>query len=244
MRKKIRLDSLLVELQLAETIENARKLIMSGRVLVKDTVVDKSGTLVAIDAAVRLTGMKSFVGRGAVKLSSALQDFSLQVTGLICADVGSSTGGFTEVLLNAGAVKVYAIDVGYNELDYKLRKDPRVVVMERTNARHVDRLPEPVGLVTIDVSFISLRLILPIVKNWLSRDGQILALMKPQFEANAAEVGEGGVIKDAALHQRLLQDFAEWSDANGFDLLATHESAITGAKGNREFFMLFKPVVQ
>ncbi len=156
-----------------------------------------------------------YVSRGGFKLAGALQAFGLDVTGRTCVDVGACTGGFTDVLLQNGAARVYAIDVGYGQLDWKLRQDPRVVVMERTNARYLESLPEAVSFVSIDVSFISLKLILPAVKKWITPDADIVALIKPQFEAGRKQVGKGGIVKDPAVHGQVLTDLLTWSQENG-----------------------------
>jgi 23S rRNA (cytidine1920-2'-O)/16S rRNA (cytidine1409-2'-O)-methyltransferase len=174
------------------------------------------------------------VGRGAFKLEAALDAFALQVDGWVCADVGASTGGFTEVLLERGARRVYAIDVGYGQLAWRLRQDSRVVVMERTNARTLASLPEAVRLAVVDVSFISLRLILPAVRRWLARDGEAVALAKPQFEAGRGTVGRGGVIRDQALRRSVLDALAAELTAEGWERVAAIDSPIAGASGNLE----------
>ena len=193
---KVRLDQLLVQRNLVESRERAQRLIMAGEVLVNDRVADKPGMQIAAEAAIRIKEPLPYVSRGGLKLAAALDRFSIPIARMICADVGASTGGFTDCLLQRGAAKVYAIDVGYGQLDWKLRSDPRVVVMDRTNARYVDSLPEPIGLAVIDASFISLRLILPAGLKWLSAEAHIVALIKPQFEAGRDRVGKGGVVRD------------------------------------------------
>ena len=176
-------------------------------------------------------------GGGGFKLAGALTNFDLEVQGAICADVGACTGGFTDVLLQNGAARVYAIDVGYGQLDWSLRQDDRVVVMERTNARYLESLAEPVSFVAIDVSFISLRLILPAVKQWLSANANVVALIKPQFEAGPKQVGRGGIVKDTAVHRSVLQELWQWFGANGFGVQGLITSSVTGADGNIEFLV-------
>ncbi|RLC56795.1 MAG: TlyA family rRNA (cytidine-2'-O)-methyltransferase, partial [Chloroflexota bacterium] len=202
---KRRLDVLLVERGLAESRTQAQRLIRAGLVRVAGQVADKPGTQVATNAAITLQARPRFVSRGGEKLEAALVRFGLDVRGWVAADVGASTGGFTDCLLQHGARRVYAIDVGYGQLDWRLRNDPRVVVMERTNARYLESLPEPVDLVTVDVSFISLGLILPMAVRWLKPGGQVVALIKPQFEAGRREVGKGGVVRDPQVHRRVLE---------------------------------------
>ena len=193
---KVRLDQLLVQRNLVESRERAQRLIMAGEVLVNDRVADKPGMSIAVDAAIRIKEPLPYVSRGGLKLAAALDRFPIPIERVVCADVGASTGGFTDCLLQRGAARVYAIDVGYGQLDWKLRNDPRVVVMDRTNARYLESLPEPIRVATIDASFISLRLILPAVLQWLCPDAHIVALIKPQFEAGRERVGKGGVVRD------------------------------------------------
>ena len=206
---KQRLDALVVDLGLAESRSQAQGLIRAGRVRVAGQVVDKPGSQIASSAEIALERPPPFVSRGGEKLEAALQRFDLDVEGLIAADVGASTGGFTDCLLQRGARRVYAIDVGYGQLDWGLRNDPRVVVMERTNARHLQSLAEPVEVVVADASFISLKLILPAAVRWLGIDGQVIALIKPQFEAGRAQVGKGGVVRDPEVHRGVLQGVLE-----------------------------------
>lgn len=232
---RLRLDHLLVRRGLAESRTEAQRLIRAGEVRVADQVVDQPGTLVAPDVPITLAARPRFVSRGGEKLEAALIGFGIDVRGWVAADVGASTGGFTDCLLQRGAVRVYAIDVGYGQLDWRLRNDPRVVVMERTNARYLERLPEPVHLVTIDVSFISLRLILPRAVGWLRPRGQIVALMKPQFEAGRRDVGKGGVVRDPAVHRRVLVEVAQAAEALGLILRGMMVSPLLGPAGNREF---------
>lgn len=217
--------------------ETAGKWILAGLVRVNGEVGDKAGMLVSDDAAVEVAQSREFVGRGAYKLEAALKAFPIPVTGAVCADVGVCTGGFTEVLLRAGAKKVYAIDVGYGDLDWKIRSDSRVVVMERTNARHVESLGEPVSVVSIDVSFISLTKILPAVQRWLAPHADIIALVKPQFEAERGEVGTGGIIVDPEVHDRVVMEVAVCAEALGLRRMGIEASPILGAEGNREFLL-------
>ncbi|GLV58433.1 TlyA family rRNA (cytidine-2'-O)-methyltransferase [Dictyobacter sp. S3.2.2.5] len=240
--KKERLDVALVRLGLAPSRERARAIIMTGQVYVGDRMVDKPGTLVPPDAACRVAEASpelKFVSRGGLKLEKALDTFQLQPTDRIAIDVGSSTGGFTECLLERGATRVYAIDVGHGQLAWKLRNDPRVVVMERTNIRHLTSLPEPMQCAVIDVSFISLRLVLPALVPLLAHnaDTWIVALVKPQFEAGKAEVDRGGgVIKDPEVHQRVLQELRSWiSEHTPLQVAGEIDSPILGRDGNREF---------
>ncbi len=233
--RKERLDLVLVERGLVESRSAAQKLILAGQVFVGESRADKPGTLVAIDASIRLRQGLPFVSRGGVKLQAALDVFTLDVAGLVCADVGASTGGFTDCLLQRGAARVYAIDVGYGQLGWKLRRDPRVVVLERTNARYLTSLPEPIDLATIDVSFISLTLILPAVSRWLQANGQVVSLVKPQFEAGREQVGKGGVVRDAAIHADVLRRVLNWANTHGLTPIGVTRSPITGPAGNVEF---------
>jgi 23S rRNA (cytidine1920-2'-O)/16S rRNA (cytidine1409-2'-O)-methyltransferase len=233
---RVRLDLLLVERGLAESRERAQRLIRAGRVRVGDRVVDKPGALVPPDAPVRIIEPFPYVSRGGLKLAAALARFPVPVRGAVCADVGASTGGFTDCLLQHGAVRVYAIDVGYGLLDMRLRQDPRVIVMERTNARYLTELPEPVHLVTMDVSFISVRLILPNAHRWLVPEGHAIVLVKPQFEAGRAEV-KRGVVRDRAVHERVLRTLIEWSRAHGWWPRGLIPSPLLGPAGNVEFLL-------
>ncbi len=237
MTEKQRLDVLIAERGLAESREMARRLIMAGDVTVNGGVMDKPGTRVAIDAQVTVRALPRFVSRGGDKLDAALAAFSIVVDGWLCADVGASTGGFTDCLLKRGAAKVYALDVGYGQLDYRLRRDPRVVVMERTNARYVEALPENPALAVIDASFISLRLLLPVVKRWLIPAGQVVALIKPQFEAGRSDVGKGGVVKDSAIHTSVLHEVLAAAESDGFVVRGLIRSPLKGPAGNIEFLV-------
>ena len=219
------------------TRDLAEKQIRAGLVRVEGSVVDKPGTLVSVEAQITLAPRKDFVGRGALKLAGALDSFILSPDDKICADVGACTGGFTEVLLQRGARKVYAIDVGYGDLDWKIRTNPKVVVMERTNVRYVDQLPDPISLVTIDVSFISLTKILPVIAKWLVPGGTVVALVKPQFEAARDEVGEGGIIGSSEVHEKVLAKIHEFLPTAGLRHRGTIPSPILGTEGNKEFLM-------
>lgn len=237
MSLKKRLDILLVERQLAPSRSKAAAMIMAAEVKVDDRLIDKPGAMVSNDAMIRLKAKPRFVSRGGIKLEAALNAFAVDPTGTICADVGASTGGFTDCLLQHGAAKVYAIDVGSGLLDYRLRLDQRVVLLEKTNARHLESLPESPALVVIDVSFISLRLIFPAVRQWVGEGAKVIALVKPQFEAGKSEVGKGGIVRQPAVHRRVLRAVTAFAAANGFAMRDVIQSPITGAKGNVEFLL-------
>lgn len=236
--KRLRLDELLVQRGLAETRSQARALILAGEVRVDGRVVDKAGSAVAPDEAVELAQPARFVSRGGEKLDHALTVFQVEVAGCVCADFGASTGGFSDVLLQRGAARVYAIDVGYGQLHYRLRSDPRVVVMDRVNVRYLEGLPEPIDLVTIDVSFISLSLVLPAAGRVLTPKGRSVALVKPQFEAGRDKVGKGGVVRERKTHREVLERAAAFAREAGFTLRGVTRSPITGPAGNVEFFIL------
>jgi 23S rRNA (cytidine1920-2'-O)/16S rRNA (cytidine1409-2'-O)-methyltransferase len=238
---KVRLDQLLVERGLVESRERAQRLIMAGEVRVNDQVVDQPGALVKPDGVVHIQEPRPYVSRGGLKLAAALERFAIPLAGAICADVGASTGGFTDCLLQRGAAKVYAIDVGYGQLDWKLRSDPRVVVMDRTNARCVESLPEPIGVAVVDASFISLRSILPSVLKWLTSDAHLVTLIKPQFEAGRDRVGRGGVVRDAGVHAEVLRAIWQAAITIGFSPIDLIRSPLTGPAGNIEFLMWLRP---
>jgi 23S rRNA (cytidine1920-2'-O)/16S rRNA (cytidine1409-2'-O)-methyltransferase len=244
---KTRLDLLLVARGLAATRERARALILAGDVRVDGRPITKAGTGVAEDAQLELrTPDHPWVGRGGLKLAHALKVFGLDVRGKRALDIGASTGGFTDVLLAAGAVQVVALDVGENQLDWRLRSDPRVICLEGVNARYLtpDLLPADArrfDLVTADVSFISLRHILPVVPPLLAPGGRVIVLVKPQFEAGRHEVAAGGIVRDAAVQQRAVDAVAEAALQVGLTRLALEPSPVTGAEGNREFLMLLAP---
>jgi 23S rRNA (cytidine1920-2'-O)/16S rRNA (cytidine1409-2'-O)-methyltransferase len=232
---KQRLDVLLVERNLVVSRELARRLIMAGEVMVNGRLVDKPGTQIALDSTLEVKAAPRFVSRGGEKLEAALTELNIFVEGKICADVGASTGGFTDCLLQHGAAKVYAIDVGYGQIDYRLRQDPRVVVIERTNARYIETLPEPVQLISMDASFISLRLLLPVVKKWLTKPGTVIPLIKPQFEAGKHDVGKGGVVKSPEVHRRVLHEVLSAAQQQGFTVGGLILSPLKGPAGNIEF---------
>ena len=233
--KKARLDRLLVARGLVESRSIAQRLIRAGEVLVEGQLVDKPGTQVPVEAAIRLKARPRFVSRGGEKLAAALERFDVPVEGRVAADIGASTGGFTDCLLQHGAAKVYAIDVGYGQLAWKLRRDPRVVVMERTNARYLRALPEKVGLIVSDLSFISLRLVYATAIDWLEERGDVVSLIKPQFEAGRREVGKGGVVRDPRVHRRVLEEVAAAMAKLGLGLRGLMASPLLGPAGNVEF---------
>jgi len=237
---KKRIDSLLVERGLAESRTKAQALVMAGEVLVNGKAAVKAGTLVAEEAVIEVAEPPPFVGRGGLKLDYALEQFRIDVSSLVVADIGASTGGFTDCLLKRGADRVYAVDVGYGQLDYRLRQDSRVVVMERVNARYPVEIPEKVDMATIDVSFISVEKVIPSVAENLKEDGSFLVLIKPQFEAKRQEVGRGGVIRRPEVHARVLGRFIAWTVKHGFRLKGLVASPISGSSGNREFFVWFR----
>ncbi len=234
---RMRLDLLMVHKGLLSSREQARRLILEGRVKVEGQAITKPGTLVLVDARIEMEAEPRYASRGGYKLEHALRVFGIDVEGKVAADVGASTGGFTDCLLQHGAVRVYAIDVGYGQLAWKLRMDPRVVVLERTNVRYLAALPEPVDLVTIDVSFISLKLVLPVVANWLKPNGDIIALVKPQFEAGRKQVAKGGVVKDPRVHREVLLAVAFSSREHNLFAHGITSSPILGPAGNREYLM-------
>jgi 23S rRNA (cytidine1920-2'-O)/16S rRNA (cytidine1409-2'-O)-methyltransferase len=238
--KKTRLDILLVERNLAESRSLAQRLILAGHVRVDGREAMHPGKLLPPESKVELTETPRYVSRGGEKLAAALDRFSILPKGRICADAGASTGGFTDCLLQRGAARVYAIDVGKGILVWKLRNDPRVVVMEERNARFLESLPEPVDLVTADVAFISLRLLFPVFHGWLREGGEAVALIKPQFEAGRGQVGRGGVVKDPAVHRRVLEDVLDSAEGNGFAAAGLMPSPIKGPAGNIEFLAHLK----
>lgn len=235
--KKKRLDVAVHELGLAYSRAKAQGMIMAGEVSVNGQMVDKPGTRVTDDDAITIKNKPRFVSRGGEKLAGALVDFEFGVAGKIAADVGASTGGFTDCLLQNGAAKVYAIDVGYGQLDYTLRIDERVVVIERTNARYLEALDEPVDLAVVDASFISLRLLLPAMQKWLTPHGDIIALIKPQFEAGKDDVGKGGIVRDRDVHERVLNHILAFATQQGLHVHGLTLSSIKGTDGNIEFLV-------
>jgi 23S rRNA (cytidine1920-2'-O)/16S rRNA (cytidine1409-2'-O)-methyltransferase len=251
MAKK-RLDVTMVEMGLANTRSLAQRLVMAGKVRINGQVAMKSSQNVPDGAKVTLDSGPQFVSRGGHKLAAAMDAFSLSVQGSVCADVGASTGGFTDYLLQNGAAKVYAIDVGHGILAWKLRNDKRVIVMEQTNARHVEKLAELVSLVVMDASFISLKILLPVVKNWFAPPlspplaggtprrggGDVIALIKPQFEAGRKEVSKGkGVIRDAMIHRRVVKEILDFAQKEGYGVKGLAKSPVLGPKGNVEFLV-------
>jgi 23S rRNA (cytidine1920-2'-O)/16S rRNA (cytidine1409-2'-O)-methyltransferase len=237
---KRRIDSLLVEKGLAESRAKAQALIMAGEVKVEGKAAIKPGTLVAEEVEITILQPPPFVSRGGIKLDFALEHFRLDVSSKVAADIGASTGGFTDCLLKRGASRVYAIDVGYGQLDYRLRQDKRVLVMERVNARYPIPLPEKVDLATIDLSFISVEKVIPSVAQLLKEDGYMVVLLKPQFEARRSEVGKGGIIKKPLVHARVIGRFIAWAVGQDFRVGGLIASPILGAEGNTEFFVLLR----
>lgn len=239
MGKRERLDLLLVERQLVVSREDGRRRILAGEVLVNDQAVTKVGNLIDAGAAIRLKQASPYVSRGGFKLEKALSEFAVQVRNQTALDVGASTGGFTDCLLAHGAARVFAVDVGYGQLDWKLRNDPRVSVFEKTNIRYfeLNRLPRAADLATIDVSFISLKLVLPQVKTLLVERGEVIALIKPQFEVGKGKVGKGGVVRSADEHARVIDEIKSAAVQLGFEVLDVTESPLLGPKGNKEFLL-------
>ena len=238
MSTKERLDVALVARGLAETRAKAQASIMSGIVYVNGQKVDKAGTPVAADAVLEVRGHTlRYVSRGGLKLEKAMAEFPITLTDCICADIGASTGGFTDCMLQNGAAKVYAVDVGYGQLDWKLRSDPRVVCLERTNARYLDRqqIPDELDFASIDVSFISLKLIFPALYGLLRQGGEIACLIKPQFEAGREKVGKKGVVRDPKVHLEVLEGFLTHAKENHFTVLGVTYSPIRGPEGNIEY---------
>lgn len=240
---KKRLDILLVDKGLVKSRERGKSLIMTGNVLVDNEPISKPGTMVSLKSEIRLKGSDiAYVSRGGLKLEKALSDFNIDVKELLCLDVGSSTGGFTDCLLQKGATHVYSIDVGYGQLAWKLRQDSRVTAIERTNIRHlsIEAIPSPVDLVTIDVSFISLKIVIPTTLKFTKQNTIIIPLIKPQFEIGKGKVGKGGIVKDKSGHDKVLKDLKAFFLNTGLKPFGLIESPILGAKGNREFFMALK----
>ena len=237
---KVRADQLLVSRGLAESRTKAQALVMAGLVFSGEKKLAKAGDMLAKDAPLEVRGKDHpWVSRGGIKLAHGLTHFGFDVTGAVALDVGSSTGGFTDVLLTKGATKVYAVDVGTNQLAWKLRQDPRVVVLEQTNARYLtsEQVPEPIDIVTCDASFISLSKVLESPLKFARTGAKLVALVKPQFEAGREEVGKGGVVRDPAVHQRVCAEAADWVASQGWRVLGIVESPITGPEGNVEFLL-------
>ncbi len=216
-------------------------MIMAGEVTVNGSLMTKAGCLVSADAEILLKEKLPYVSRGGLKLEHALKEFGINVSGLHCLDVGASTGGFTDCLLQHGAERVYALDVGHGQIDYGLRRDNRVTVLEKVNAHYPFNLPGKVGLATVDVSFISATMVIPNILPHLIPDGEAVVLLKPQFEADRKDVGKGGVIRDPAVHARCIGKFISWMNLNSWSLLNLTASPLSGADGNREFLMNMRP---
>ena len=232
----MRLDALVAKSGLAESRARAQALILAGKVRVEGETVRRPDRAVSEDAAIAVDTQPGYASRGALKLAPALDRLGVDPSGRVCADIGASTGGFTDVLLRRGATRVFAIDVGRGLLHWRLRQDPRVVVIERVNARDLESLPEPVSLVVIDVSFISLEKILPAVRQ-SAPDAEVVALFKPQFEVGRSEVGKGGIVRSASAVEGALARFREWCAERGFELKGEAASEVAGAEGNREIFV-------
>jgi 23S rRNA (cytidine1920-2'-O)/16S rRNA (cytidine1409-2'-O)-methyltransferase len=243
MGKRQRLDLLLLDRQLVESREEGRRKILAGEVLVNDQAVTKAGSLVDIGAAIRVKAAPRYVSRGGFKLEKALHQFGIQVSGRTALDVGASTGGFTDCLLRHGAARVIAVDVGYGQLDWRLRSDPRVVVLEKTNIRYLEALPAATDLATVDASFISLKLILPKLRELLSPGHETIALIKPQFEVGKGMVGKGGVVSAPEEHARVIEEIREAAAALGYDDLGVTASPLLGPAGNKEFLIYLRAPV-
>ena len=243
MSTKQRLDTLLVDQGLAPSRERAQALIMAGQVVVGDHTINKSGQQVPVDADIRIKGgVLPYVSRGGLKLRKALEEFGIDATGVVAIDVGASTGGFSDCLLQAGARRIFAVDVGHGQLAWKLQQDPRVVSMEKTNIRHLlpDQLDEVPDLAVIDASFISLAKVLPATIAIVKPGGRIIALIKPQFEVGKGEVGKGGIVRDPAAHEKVIEAVRLTARELGLEVAGLCESPITGADGNREFLILLE----
>ncbi len=239
-RKRTRLDKLLVERGLVGSRQRAQALVMEGKVKVDGRRIIKPGTQILAGAHLEIVGNDiPFVSRGGIKLRHALDHFCISVTGFVAMDVGASTGGFTDCLLQRGVKKVYAIDVGYGQLDWKLRNDPRVVVLERENIRYLssEKIADPINIAVIDVSFISLKLVIPVVQKFVVPEGEMVALIKPQFEVGKGKVGRGGVVRDPEEHKRVIEEVSSFVTELGWNLKGVVESPILGPKGNREFLL-------
>jgi 23S rRNA (cytidine1920-2'-O)/16S rRNA (cytidine1409-2'-O)-methyltransferase len=239
MGKRERLDLLLVDRQLVSSREDGRRRILAGEVFVNDLPVTKAGVSIDVSAEIRLRATSPYVSRGGLKLEKALREFAILTKDKTALDIGASTGGFTDCLLVHGAAQVFAVDVGYGQLAWKLRNDPRVVVFEKTNIRYFDvsRLPRRAELATIDVSFISLKLVLPQIRTLLTGNGDVVALIKPQFEVGKGRVEKGGVVRSHEEHLRVIEDIKEAAVGFGYSVLGVIESPLIGPKGNREFLI-------
>ena len=236
-----RLDQALVERGLVTSRERAQAMVRAGLVRVAGAPTERPDQLVAADQPIEITGARDYVSRGGEKLAAALDAFAVDPRDRTCLDVGASTGGFTDVLLQRGAERVVAVDVGYGQLAWSLRQDPRVTVIERVNIRHLEQLPQPADLAVIDVSFISLRLVLPRVRELLRPPGDVVALVKPQFEVGKGAVGKGGVVRDPAQHDQVLNELRRFAAEIGYQVAGQIPSPVLGTKGNREFLLYLKP---
>lgn len=239
MASKERVDIVMVDQGLAESRSQAQRLVMAGQVRVNDQLVHKPSKKIEPQDRITVEGGPAFVSRGGRKLQAALDQFDVEIQGKVCADVGASTGGFTDCLLQYGAARVYAIDVGSGLLHWKLRHDSRIVIMEQTNARYVKTLPEVIDLVVVDVSFISLKIILPVAAGWLSDQGNVIALIKPQFEVGRKHIGKGGVVRDPQLHHDVAASVLELGADLGLHTSGLIRSPLQGPKGNIEFLVWF-----
>lgn len=242
-RGKLRVDQLLVERGLAESRSLAQRLVMAGQVRAGGELVHKPSETVASDVVLEIEGGPRYVSRAGEKLEASLDAFRISPEGRICADVGSSTGGFTDCLLQHGAQRVYAIDVGKGQLHWKLRQDDRVAILEGTNARYLDELPEAVSLITVDVSFISALRILPQAAQWLNAQGEVIVLVKPQFEAGPEKVGKGGIVKDLAVHKEVLEKVTQGALELELHAHGLIRSPVRGAKGNQEYLAWLRPIL-
>jgi 23S rRNA (cytidine1920-2'-O)/16S rRNA (cytidine1409-2'-O)-methyltransferase len=237
MTKKERVDLLLVDQGLTESRSLAQRLIMAGQVRADGERVHKASQRFSSDVELTISELPRYVSRGGEKLEAAIEEFPIEVRGAVCADVGSSTGGFTDCLLQHGAERVYAIDVGKGLLHWSLRSDPRVILMEGVNARYLDSLPEPMRIATIDAAFISLKILLPTITRWLDEEADVIALIKPQFEAGVSEVGKGGIVKDERVHERVIKEVISAAYDIGLGAKGLIRSPLRGAKGNVEFLL-------
>ena len=242
MEKNKRLDILVFEKGYTASREKAKALIMAGKVYVNDKKITKAGEQVSIDSKIVLEEPLRYVSRGGLKLEKALNEFDINVKDKICLDIGASTGGFTDCLLQNGAVKVYAVDVGYGQLDWKLRNNEKVIVIERCNFRHIDNklINDKVDIIVIDVSFISLKLIIPKALKFLKENGIIIPLIKPQFEAGKENVGKGGIVKDPTVHKQVINSLSTFFSQHSLNVVNIIESPILGQKGNKEFLVLLE----
>jgi 23S rRNA (cytidine1920-2'-O)/16S rRNA (cytidine1409-2'-O)-methyltransferase len=237
---RVRLDQVLVAQGLVPSRQRAQAMVRAGLVRVAGALAERPDQMVDPGVSIGLDHAKAYVSRGGDKLAAALDAFGVDPAGRVCLDVGASTGGFTDILLQRGAARVMAVDVGYGQLAWSLRQDPRVTVLERVNIRHLERLPIPADLAVIDVSFISLRLVLPRVRDLLSPPAEVVALVKPQFEVGKGAVGKGGIVRDPEQHRRVLSELRQFAQESGYQVAAEIPSPILGAKGNREFLLYLR----